>query len=126
LSGPLWPASLEEVMKIGLFLDVDKTLTRDFIQVVFAEELEVLDRYRDLEDGFQKGQISSAKFGTDLVELYASKGFSKTQADKLFEKVIRLRFICSSKVLKFILFQPDQIIASTHSQNVTKSLLRER
>ena len=33
-------------MKIGLFLDVDKTLTRDFIQVVFAEELEVLDRYR--------------------------------------------------------------------------------
>jgi len=65
LSGPLWPASLEEVMKIGLFLDVDKTLTRDFIQVVFAEELEVLDRYRDLEDGFQKGQISSAKCGTD-------------------------------------------------------------
>ena len=80
-------------MKIGLFLDVDKTLTRDFIQVVFAEELEVLDRYRDLEDGFQKGQISSAKFGTDLVELYASKGFSKTQVDKLFEKVALRQYV---------------------------------
>ena len=118
-------------MKIGLFLDVDKTLTRDFIQVVFAEELEVLDRYRDLEDGFQKGQISSAKFGTDLVELYASKGFSKTQADKLFEKVALRQYVydlfaLQEKVLKFILFPPDQIITSTHSQNVTKSLLRER
>jgi len=93
LSGPLWPASLEAVMKIGLFLDVDKTLARDFIQVVFAEELGVLDRYRGLEDGFQKGQISSAKFGTDLVELYASKGFSKTQADKLFEKVALRQYV---------------------------------
>jgi hypothetical protein len=61
--------------------------------VVFAEELGVLDRYRDLEDGFQKGQISSAKFGTDLVELYASKGFSKTQADKLFEKVALRQYV---------------------------------
>jgi phosphoserine phosphatase len=118
-------------MKVGLFLDVDKTLTRDFIQVVFAEELGVLDRYRGLEDGFQKGQISSAKFGTDLVELYASKGFSKTQADKLFEKVALRQYVydlfaLQRKGVEMYLVSADQIITSTHSQNVTKSLLRER
>jgi phosphoserine phosphatase len=77
-----------EVMKIALFLDVDKTLTKDFIQTVFAHELGVQDHYEKLEEDFQKGLVSSARFGAELVKLFASKNFTKAQADRLFDRVV--------------------------------------
>jgi HAD superfamily phosphoserine phosphatase-like hydrolase len=80
-------------MKIGLFLDVDKTLTTDFIQTVFAKKLGVVDQYRALEDKFQKGEISSARFGTELVALFASKNFTKAQADDLFGEVCLRHYV---------------------------------
>lgn len=75
-------------MKIALFLDVDKTLTDDFIQNVYAVELGVdQERYARLEKDFQDGKISSTVFGGRMSELFASKNLSKSMAEEIFGKV---------------------------------------
>jgi len=84
-------------MKIALFLDVDKTLTRDFIQHIYAKELGVEAEYQKLEDAFQlglnadkekaKNGISSAEFGTGLSKLFAAKQFTRARAEELFYNV---------------------------------------
>jgi phosphoserine phosphatase len=77
----------DHIVKVALFLDVDITLTEDFIQKVYAEELGVEEEYRKLEIGFQAGNMPSATFGAQLTALFASKQFSKKQAGELFDKV---------------------------------------
>jgi phosphoserine phosphatase len=84
-------------MKIALFLDVDKTLTRDFIQHIYAKALGVEAEYQELEDEFQlglnadkakaKNGISSAEFGTGLSKLFAAKRFTRAKAEDLFHNV---------------------------------------
>lgn len=85
------------IMKIALFLDVDRTLTRDFIQHIYAKELNVEKEYQELEDAFQlgldpdrvkaKNGISSAEFGTRLSKLFGDKHFTRAKAEELFPKV---------------------------------------
>jgi phosphoserine phosphatase len=84
-------------MKIALFLDVDQTLTRDFIQHVYAKALGVEEEYQKLEDAFQlgldpdrekaMGGISSATFGTELSRLFREREFTRTKAEEIFPKV---------------------------------------
>jgi len=84
-------------MKTALFLDVDRTLTKDFIQHVYAKELGVEKDYQALEDSFQlgldpdkkksKNGISSAQFGDGLSKLFADKNFTRAKAEEVFSKV---------------------------------------
>jgi phosphoserine phosphatase len=84
-------------MKTALFLDVDMTLTTDFIQHVYAKELGVEKEYQELENAFQlglvankekaKNGISSAVFGTRLSNLFAGRQFTRAKALEFFSKV---------------------------------------
>jgi HAD superfamily phosphoserine phosphatase-like hydrolase len=75
------------VLKIGLFLDVDLTITQETIQRVYAKELGLKERFDKLEALYQEKKINAGKFGRDLIELFAEKKFSKKMAEHLFEKV---------------------------------------
>ena len=44
-------------MRIGLFVDVDKTLTVEVIQAEFAKHLGCLNEFKPIEDRFQKEEI---------------------------------------------------------------------
>jgi phosphoserine phosphatase len=74
-------------MKVALFLDVDKTLTRNYIQHDYARALECESEYCEIEKQFQTGALSSQQFGERLIRLFASKGFNAEQAEALFKKV---------------------------------------
>ncbi len=73
-------------MHIAVFLDVDNTLTTDFIQKQYAKALECEAEYEVLEDKFQK-EANSKAFGEELVKLFASKGFTQEKAREFFDKV---------------------------------------
>jgi phosphoserine phosphatase len=73
-------------MKIALFLDVDITLTTDYIQDVFAKELGVEKAYLAIEREFQETK-DSEKFGSALSGLFAAHKFTKAMAHALFDKV---------------------------------------
>ena len=74
-------------MRIGLFVDVDKTLTVEVIQAEFAKHLGCLNEFKPIEDRFQKEEINSSEFGSQLVKLFASKGFKEETARGLFEQI---------------------------------------
>ena len=67
-------------MSIALFLDVDNTLTKGFIQARFAKLLGVFTEYEPIEDQLQKEQISSQEFGAHLIELFNKAGFNEAFA----------------------------------------------
>jgi phosphoserine phosphatase len=73
-------------MKIALFLDVDITLTTDYIQDVFAKELGVGKAYLEIEREFQKTK-NSEEFGSALSRLFAAHKFTKSKAYALYDKV---------------------------------------
>jgi HAD superfamily phosphoserine phosphatase-like hydrolase len=75
-------------MKLGIFLDVDKTITEEYIQQVYARALGVEPEYQKLERAFQTGAKNSRQFGVELISLFASKGFSKAKAEEIFPKVV--------------------------------------
>lgn len=64
-------------MGIALFLDVDNTLTKGFIQRGFAEILECAPEYDEIELEFQEARLDAAGFGDRLIELFNAKGFSE-------------------------------------------------
>jgi len=74
-------------MNMAMFLDVDKTLTRDFIQKGYAKSLGCEDAYTDIERRFQEKQITSSEFGEELIAAFAKKGFTQLQSRKLFDGV---------------------------------------
>ena len=74
-------------LKIGLFLDVDLTITRETIQRVYAKELGVKERFDKLEAAYQQKEINAGKFGRDLIELFAEKKFTQKKAAEFFERV---------------------------------------
>jgi phosphoserine phosphatase len=76
-------------MDIGVFLDVDKTLTSRTIQEVFAERLHCSDVYRFIERDFQLGTASAEDFGGRLVELFAERGLTLELASEFFAVVER-------------------------------------
>jgi len=74
-------------MKIGLFVDVDRTITRNFIQQDVARALGCENEYRNLEEGFQNQTISSDEFGEQLIAIFASKQFTRQKARDTYESV---------------------------------------
>jgi len=70
-------------MKIALFLDVDKTLTREFIQQEYAVKLACEKEYKKIEDAFQQNAAQldySSTFGEKIVELFKQNKFRRDQA----------------------------------------------
>lgn len=73
-------------MRIAVFLDVDNTLTTDFIQKQYAKALGCEAEYEVLEGKFQK-EANSKAFGDELVKLFAAKGFTEKKAREVFDQV---------------------------------------
>jgi phosphoserine phosphatase len=73
-------------MRIAVFLDVDKTLTKDFIQQEYAKVLKCEPEYRTVEGEFQNKR-DSTKFGQELIKLFASRGFTEGVAIDNFKCV---------------------------------------
>ena len=77
-------------MKIALFLDVDKTLTRKYIQQEYAQMLACDKEYEVVENKFQKDVEKadySTTFGEEIVKLFSSKGFTHDMARSLATKI---------------------------------------
>jgi HAD superfamily phosphoserine phosphatase-like hydrolase len=74
-------------MSLGLFLDVDRTLTVDLIQRQYAQHLGVGSSYEEIESLFRDEKITSAEFGRRLISIFSSAGFSKEKALAFFDKV---------------------------------------
>jgi phosphoserine phosphatase len=74
-------------MRIAAFLDVDNTLTTDFIQKQFARGLGCEAEYSALEEQFQRQAIKSKTFGDEIIKLFASKGFTEEQANAHFNDI---------------------------------------
>lgn len=76
-------------MSIGLFLDVDQTLTECFIQQHFARQLKCEEEYNAIERDFQAGVdpgVSDA-FGRRIIELFAKHGFTKAKATRMAKNI---------------------------------------
>lgn len=74
-------------MSIGLFLDVDNTLTVGFIQQRFAALLGVEREYRVIEEAFQLHEISSPEFGRQIITLFNAAGFNRAFAEEHYSDV---------------------------------------
>ncbi|ETR72964.1 MAG: hypothetical protein OMM_01296 [Candidatus Magnetoglobus multicellularis str. Araruama] len=75
-------------MNIGLFLDVDITLTVGLIQEKFAELLGIHDEYIIIEEAFQSNSISSDEFGRKIVELFSKNDFSQKFVKDNFDNIV--------------------------------------
>jgi phosphoserine phosphatase len=75
------------LMKLALFLDVDRTLTREYIQRVYATQLGCEADYAALEQDFQAKTLSSKEFGDAIIKLFAAHGFTAERAREWFDKV---------------------------------------
>jgi phosphoserine phosphatase len=73
-------------MRIAVFLDVDNTLTEDFIQQQYAQALDCVPEYRQLEAQFERN-LDSQAFGDAIVKLFAPKNFTEKKAKEVYEKV---------------------------------------
>jgi phosphoserine phosphatase len=73
-------------MRIAVFLDVDKTLTIDYIQQAYSKMLGCEGEYLALEAEFQSTR-DSAKFGKELIQLFASRDFTEGQAIDNFGRI---------------------------------------
>lgn len=74
-------------MKIGLFLDVDKTLTKNFIQQEYAKLLDCEGEYLNVEKEFQDGKISSLEFGKKIISIFKNKKFTQNFAIEKFDNI---------------------------------------
>lgn len=74
-------------MSIGLFLDVDNTLTRGFIQHRFAMMVDVEADYKALEDLYEANQIMSEDFGDRLIGLFNRTRFNEQFAYDQFATI---------------------------------------
>jgi|HubBroStandDraft_6_1064221.scaffolds.fasta_scaffold141476_2 phosphoserine phosphatase len=74
-------------MKVALFLDVDKTLTIDWIQHGYAILLGCEDEYKTIESDFQRKAITSKVFGERLIALFRSKNFKKSFAEEKWGRI---------------------------------------
>ena len=74
-------------MDIGLFLDVDNTLTVGFIQQRFASLLGVENEYTVIEREFQANRITSPQFGEKIIQLFNGAGFDQEFAEDQYSFV---------------------------------------
>ncbi len=92
-------------MRVAIFLDVDKTLTRRNIQHDFAAAMNCEKEYLGIEGRFQSRAITSKQFGEEIIELFASKGFTRDKAESLYQYVTLESWadkILSMKIDKFL------------------------
>jgi predicted nucleotide-binding protein len=75
------------MMSLGLFLDVDRTLTVDLIQRQYANCLGVGSRYEEIESLFRDEKINSAEFGRRLIAIFGGAGFSRQKSKDFFDRV---------------------------------------
>ncbi len=73
-------------MKVAVFLDVDKTLTRRFIQQEYAIAMGCEPAYKQLEARLGK-DLSFDEFGEEIISLFASKKLNEEQARAYFDSV---------------------------------------
>jgi phosphoserine phosphatase len=83
----LFSLSVGDAMNLAVFLDVDRTLTREYIQQGYAREIGCESEYRGIEAKLQSKQIDETRFGTELIALFASKQFSEARARELFGRI---------------------------------------
>jgi phosphoserine phosphatase len=74
-------------MRLALFLDVDKTLTLDYIQKEYARALGCEADYCAVEAEFQRGSVDSPTFGKKIIELFAREKFTEERASALYEQI---------------------------------------
>lgn len=74
-------------MTVGLFLDVDNTLTRGFIQHSFARMVGVEPEYLEIERQYGSDEISSEDFGQNIIELLNRTQFNEKFALDNFLKI---------------------------------------
>jgi phosphoserine phosphatase len=74
-------------MTIGLFLDVDNTLTRGFIQQCYARMVGVGDEHLEIESAYGSNNISSDEFGEKIIELFNRTSFCEQFAYDNFTKI---------------------------------------
>jgi|GEM_PF-6451386 len=76
-------------MKIALFLDVDKTLTKNYIQKDYATLLGCPEEYNTIEEQYQLDE-NAKQFGKSLISLFKKKGFTEFFARKHFNDIALL------------------------------------
>jgi phosphoserine phosphatase len=74
-------------VKIAIFLDVDITLTADFIQAEYARQLGCFAEYKQIEAEFQLHK-DAIVFGRDLIKIFSGKNFQENQAGDTFNKIL--------------------------------------
>jgi predicted nucleotide-binding protein/phosphoserine phosphatase len=74
-------------MAIGIFLDVDITLTKGLIQRNYALHLGVVDEYEKIEKAFQDENINANEFGERLIALFNERNFSDGFAEAHFNNI---------------------------------------
>ena len=74
-------------MSVGIFLDVDNTLTRGLIQRRYAQLLNCANEYEAIENAFQSDAISAEDFGDRLIVLFRQAGFTEEFARDNFDNV---------------------------------------
>lgn len=76
-------------MSLALFIDVDQTLTRGFIQQHFARKLGCDPEYQAIEDRFQQRSDprASSDFGKKIIDLFAQHGLTAAKARKIAANV---------------------------------------
>jgi phosphoserine phosphatase len=72
-------------MRIAVFLDVDNTLTEDFIQQQYAQALDCVPEYRQLEAQFERN-LDSQAFGDAIVKLFAPRTSPKRKPKRFTRK----------------------------------------
>ena len=72
----------DDAQEVGIFADVDNTLTVGYVQEYYAKRLGCSGDYRRLEADLQRGAISEAQFGDALVQLFRRSGFTSELAIK--------------------------------------------
>jgi len=74
-------------MSVAIFLDVDNTLTKEYIQEEFSKLLDVHSEYQEIENDFQNEDIDSSEFGNRIIALFRSKGFNYDFAYSNYNKI---------------------------------------
>jgi len=72
-------------MAIGIFLDVDITLTRGLIQRHYADKLGVASEYQEIERLLQIKEINVDEFGERLISLFNDAKFDDKFAETWFQ-----------------------------------------
>lgn len=75
-------------MRVAVFLDVDNTLTEDFIQKQYATSLKCQSEYCALETQYGNKTINSKTFGEKIIALFASKGFTEEEAASHYQDIV--------------------------------------